>query len=90
MATTEPARVAELVRLFLIVLTVFGVGLTQAQIDAVVALVAALALAAASWGLTELLRRRVTPMAKPSLPQGTRVVVTDPTTAEPLHTETVR
>lgn len=88
--TNEPARLAELVRLFLIVLVAFGVPVTTTQVDAVVALVAALALAAASWGITAWVRSRVTPVAAPKLPQGTVVVATDPDTGTPIHTDTVR
>lgn len=84
----EPARIAELVRLLMLTLVAFGVAITDSQINALVELVAALAVLAASWGLTEWLRRRVTPVEAPRLEEGSRVTVTRE--GEPSHTATVR
>lgn len=79
--TREPLALADIVRLALMVAVSFGLGVTQGQVDAIVALVAAVAVYAAGLGITAWLRARLTPVAAPKLPAGTRVVVTDPAAA---------
>lgn len=89
----EPTAWINAVKSFLQLLVVSGFGITQAQQDATVDLVAAL-FALGLLGLLEavgtaLIRRRVTPTASPSLPSGTVVRTTDPTDGSPVGTTTV-
>lgn len=85
----EPLAIADVIRLGLLCLVAFGVAITPEQVDAVTAFAGALVLLLASLGVTAWLRARLTPVAAPQLPAGTRVVVTT-AAGEPARTETLR
>lgn len=76
----EPNAIIDAIVATITLLTAFGWTITPAQTQAITGLVAALIILA-TWiiGLLEK-RKRVTPVATPMLPVGSRVVVTDPAT----------
>jgi hypothetical protein len=73
----DPALIVGLVRATLILLVSFGFALTQEQQDSLLMFVGAL-LAVLSVVLTAVTVKLTTPVAKPSLPEGTIVNVVTP------------
>lgn len=86
--TREALLIVDTVRLGLLMLAAFGVAITEAQVDAVVAFAGALVGFLGLLGVTAWLRARLTPVAAPHLPAGTQVVVTDQKGA-PQSTQTL-
>ena len=74
----EPNAIIDAIVAAITLLTAFGYAITPAQTQAIVGLVGAI-IVLATWiiGVLEK-RKRVTPVATPKLPLGSRVVVTDP------------
>jgi hypothetical protein len=73
----DPALIVGLVRAGLILAVSFGVGFTQAQQDSLLIFVGAL-LAVMSVVLTAVTRKLTTPVAQPTLPEGTIVEIVTP------------
>jgi hypothetical protein len=73
----DPALIVGLIRAALILAVSFGVGITQAQQDSLLIFVGAL-LAVVSLALTGVTMSKTTPVANPTLPAGTTVIVETP------------
>jgi len=74
---SNPALLVGLIRAVLILLVTFGVAVTRAQQDSILELVGAV-LAVMSLLLTGVTLQKTTPVANPSLPEGTVVEVVTP------------